>query len=422
MGTVPAGTRIVAPPNQPAMLIKITTDGVIKRTRKTVTLKAEMNHVYLGKSAGKIPGTNQWGPRAKIITALGFDYLSTFSPLAWIPSKTIRDHEGKEVGNPDNKLKTHGIVRVHQFAVGRASDGTLRAHDLTLTYDLDAYFAADVLGKFHEKTSEDGKPPEWGRVLNAQGAEEYVRKHPSWGSVIIGPGICLVFDLTINVIAGLYREHGQQRRFADRTAVSICRRNIYKKHFGFSNCPESGVIELDCWEQPEIDFESLQDHIVTRNGRVIIDGEVVQVEVSEMTADTEDVEASVGDDDESQATDASGANTESTPTKPTISPIDEAKSQLREHMRTLGQPHVGAILAQARKDNDSLGQMLVASKISKMSDLSKSTDVKLLAAINDACTRNGVTHVPGATAEIANPNSQSSSQPGGSGTAASATG
>lgn len=311
------GTYIVN--GKPATLVKITSDGLIKRTIRKVELSPERGHFYMGF----VPGDAQ---KPKIITAQGFAYLNQFSPLAWIPQDTIRDPDGKEVGNPQDKRKSEGLVRVRRFAVGRTVDGTLRAYDLTLTYDLNAYFAADVLGKYnakegHGRSAKMGTP-KWGQIINELSLEDHLRKNPSHGSVPIAPGIYLVFDATNVEIRKLYREHNERVRFADRFAVSVCERNILKKHFGFSTVPPNNVVEIACWEQPEFNFEKLASSVVTKNGRIVVDGEEIEAEVSDEVATTEDIEAVINDEEDA----AAGEDQEDETHRP--SP-DKARAELR---------------------------------------------------------------------------------------------
>lgn len=360
------------------MLVRVTNDGVIKRTRKRVELKAELGHFYLGK-APWTPGQKSQAPRPKIVTALGFEYLNTFSPLAWVPMPTLKNSDGKEVGNPENRIKTDGYVRVSQFAVGRASDGTMRAHELTLTYDLNAYFAADIYKKFSTPDKDSKNSPVWGELMNVPAAMEEIRKHKSKSSVVVGPDIALVFDLKHPEVMALFKEHNEQRRFADRFAVSICRRNIYKKHFGFTNAPDSGVVFLDCWDQPEVDFESLRDNIVTRNGRVMIDGEEVQVEAMEATVNAEDMEAA-GQDDDGEGTIGEAPVATQEPS------VDKAKALLRASIRSVGGTDA-ADKVMWSKTSDELKAKLKAVGVSSVLDFKNCNDIGIISAITDVYTQ-----------------------------------
>jgi hypothetical protein len=381
-----------------AYLVRITRDGVIKRTRRTIELKSELGHFYLGK-APWVPGGKTL-PRPKIITALGFEYLNTFSPIAWVSSPTIRNSDGKEVGNPDNRIKTDGYVRVTQFGVGRASDGTLRAHDLTLTYDLNAYFAADLYKKFTDK---DGKGGEWGEIVNLQAAQEHTKRERNYSYILIGPEIALLFNLKHAVVVALFREHSEQRRFADRLAVSICRRNIYKKHFGFTNCPENGIVTIDCWEQPEVDFESLRNNVVTRNGRIIIDGEEVQVDSTEETATIDDIEASHEDDDD---------NSRPTVQVDAVHDLEKSRAALRDAIRVAGGKDVAQeILDEVRKRDDRLGGMLVKAGLSTVKGFATCKDTELLDAMAVVYTKHSKGEPDGKPRPATEPGPAAGNQP-----------
>lgn len=331
----PEGCRIVGQCGK-ATLVRVTPDGIVRRFIRHVQLTQEKGHFYEGFAPGQ-------GSKPKIITAQGFYYLNSFAPLAFIPTPTIFNNEGKEVGNPE-RSQDKSLVRVRRFAVGRTSDGTLRAYDLTVNYDVFTYFAADVLNKYNDRSNNQNRSsklpsPEWGKIINDRNLDRFLNENPSWGSVPLGPGTSLAYDATNDVIRKLYREHMQRMMFADRFANTICERNILKKHFGFSTVPKGGVVQVACWEQPEFStgFEDMQKSVITRNGKIIVDGEEIQVEVSEQLADQEDMEA-VGND-EADATESGlvGRQDDPTPQQQQSGPTPEKlRSDLSVVLRAIG--------------------------------------------------------------------------------------
>lgn len=363
----PHGTRIAS--TTPPTVIRIGPDGIVQRTTRIVTLSAERQHYYLGF----VPGSDA---KPKIITALGFSYLNSFNPLSWIPQKTLHSREGREVGNPYRDVATR-TVSVRRFAVGRSMDGTLRAHDLTVIYDVNAYFASDVLGKYNfvPKNHKGPMPqPVWGKILNDRAADRYLDKHDTWASVPIAPGICLVFDATDDTVRKLYREHAEREKFPDRFATTVCERNIFKKHFGFSTAPPDGKVTITCWQQPEFDFETLQGKIITRNGRIIVDGEEVEVEVAEEEATTEDLEAVINDENDGPV-----AGSHHTATETTDSGNVES---LRQNLRGMIQSIGGSDIAQSV-----LGPLLAEYGMKKLSQLATCYDEEKLRALIDGCIR-----------------------------------
>jgi hypothetical protein len=360
------GARIVD--TKPPVMVRVTPDGVIQRTLRTVTLSAEKQHFYLGF----VPGSDQ---KPKIITALGFSYLNSFSPLAWIPQNSIRNSDGREVGNPYRDLTTR-TVSVRRFAVGRAMDGTLRAHDLTVIYDVNAYFAADVLGKYNyvPRNHKGALPtPAWGKILNDRAADKFLDKNDTWASVPIAPGVTLVFDATNETVRKLYREHAEREKFPDRFATTICERNIFKKHFGFSTVPSDGKVQIACWQQPEFDFESLQDRIITRNGKILIDGEEVMVEVAEETATAEDLNAVVNDENDGPVDHPHEETTTEEPCQ-----VDNLRSNLRTEIKSMGGGKVAEKV---------LAEKLAEYKLRSLSDVATLDDEKKLSGLIDVCIR-----------------------------------
>lgn len=359
------GARILD--SKPPVLVRVTPDGVIQRTVRTVVLSAEKQHYYMGF----VPGSEH---KPKILTALGFSYLNSFSPLAWIPQNTLRNREGKEVGNPYRDLVTR-TVSVRRFAVGRAMDGTLRAHDLTVIYDVNAYFAADVLGKYNYVPKGHRGPlpnPDWGKILNERSTEKFLDKHETWASVPIAPGICLVFDASHDVVRKLYREHAEREKFPDRFATTVCERNIFKKHFGFSTVPDDCRVEIACWQQPEFDFESLQDRIITRNGKIMIDGEEVVVDVAEEVATTEDLDAIVNDENDSQQDHQQATE------QPVASNIGDALATLRTMIKSIGGIDVAKKI---------LADKLDEYKIKSLADVGQLEDEAKIRGLVDVCIR-----------------------------------
>lgn len=287
------GTRIVS--DALNYFATVTPDGILRRTVMTVKLDPSKGHYYLGRAIDN-------RPPPKIITAQGFVYLNSLAPIAFIPQPTLFNSDGREVGNPckDLALRT---VTVRRFAVGRSWDGQLRAYDLTLTYDLNAYFAADVLGKFNLCSSRDKQmtPPEWGTIVNERAAEKLLDKQDTWSYVKVAPGICLAFDCTHPVVRALYRENAEREKFPDRQAIALCNRNILKLHFGFTSVPDDDTVKICCWHSSSLNFETLEKSVVTRNGIVTIDGQQIDVRVEHSTATREDLDSLAGDEEEPSA-------------------------------------------------------------------------------------------------------------------------
>ncbi len=200
------------------------------------------------------------------------------------------DEAGREVGNPIVK-RENGLVsyvRIRRIGIGRAANGDLRAIDRTLTYDCAAYYYGDLFQGFSkEKCS-------WGELVNVEYANAQVKQEKNKGVAYVGPGIALLYDITNQDVKKKISENNQRTLFGDRLAVTVCERNILKAHYGFTNAPDDGVVEISCWPQVDLNWDSIRESISARSGIIDIMGERVRVEVAEEEVGKEDIEASEG--------------------------------------------------------------------------------------------------------------------------------
>lgn len=372
-----AATKITKTgPNNTATLMRVDRDGVVVRSRHRQQLKLELGHYYLGKApSARQGGKTVYGDKPKIVTATGFEYLNGFCPLSWIPKGTLVDQDGKEVGNPLIKKVDGNIehVRIRRFAVGRSHDGTMRAYDLTLNYDPAAYFQAEIYAEFARVPyGQTGTPPpkKWGKLLNSSAAKQYCEEIETWSHVPIAPGVSLCYDITASEIQKCFREFRQRTQFADRLARTICERNIYKKHFGFATVPEDGIVTLYRWSQPDISVEQLEAGIVTRNGRIVLDDEEIEVVASEVDADLDDDETAK--DDLSREQDFTPVN------EPEV--VDGPDpDKLRSYIGTLIRKQGGASAV-----SKAIAPAMKAAGVKKLADLATIDDCEKLQGIANA--------------------------------------
>jgi hypothetical protein len=225
----------------------------------------------------------------KCITASGFNYLNTFAGIGFVDPPRVLDDNGVEVQNPIIRRRRGRpeFVRVTKGAVGRANNGTLRLLLLTLTYDVEAYFAADLYRAWN-----DGKTTmKWGHIANEEVAKQEVLAGKNLSEVYLGSGNCLVYDVSDRDVLVRLGEQNQKSLFADRLAQSIVERNLLKRHFGFTYTDDDGCVEIVCWPQADLNWDSISRSIRTRSedGFVVLGGEKVAIEEEAVDLTEEDV-------------------------------------------------------------------------------------------------------------------------------------
>lgn len=331
------GTALISEgDNQHASVITIRKDGAIKRIKHTIKLDPAKGHLYNNKGR-------------RVITAEGFYFISSFAPLAWIPVDTITNSDGTVVGNPHLH---NGAVTVRKFAVGRAADGSLRAHDNTVTYAPSVYFANDMFREFRRQWESKAKC-EWAR-LTADPVEE-IDKAPNEGVIEVAPGVRLVYDLHYPFVLDCLKDLSERTKFADRFAATVCQRNIFKRHYGFSYVDSSNTVTVFSWEPLDVDLTAIAKKIVIKNGEVIIDGEKASIEVESKSVSEEDFIAAEEDTatDESVVSGASRAASTQSPAKEPPSTQASSEGQdtqsklhvLRCMIRTIGIKESQEVLA-----------------------------------------------------------------------------
>lgn len=229
---------------------RLTPESTVKSYTQTVQLFLSEGHYY----PRQVVVDGQWKTK-KVITADGFQHLNAFAGVSFIRPKTMCDEHGNEVDNPIIN-REHGAissVKIREIAVGRSGSGNRRAIDLTLSYNALDYLASDLFDTF-VKCNE----PDWGRLVNHAALESLLKENPSRGSVPIGGGNFLVYNMKAMLVRDILRSHASWASVADRTAATLVERNLLRRFFGFDCTDDDGFVEITTWVQSEESLDEIQ--------------------------------------------------------------------------------------------------------------------------------------------------------------------
>lgn len=244
-----------------------------------VVLDPDKDHVY------HLPGyvDGKW-TKVPHISARGYDFLNQFGNVTFLPAGVIQGDDGKDWCNPRIERDGNKIVRVtsRQIAVGMTVLGALAIYDMTMCYDLSTYFCQDLYSKFTGKKSDASK--QWGK-LHDQG--DPVAE--GWKAVDLPNDAALHVDLSHEDVITVFGEHISRQKFAIPHAITICRRNILKRHFAASKLDKSLSVPVVYWPKSDRTMEQIRNlSEQAATGPVVIDGkehdvarEVLDVETNE---------------------------------------------------------------------------------------------------------------------------------------------
>lgn len=298
-------------------IVRLAKSGTIERSTVMVSLKADEKHFYPHKGC-------------KVISASGFAFLNRWAGVGFVAPDTLIDSDGKTVGNPDVKRDRGNIrhTRVRRVGIGRTPSGNLRAIDLTLSYDVEAYFYNDIYSEYQSKKNT------WGKVLNSAAAEKLIAEHDDWAIAYIGPGLALAYLVTESCVRDKIKENRQRALFGDRLATSICERNILKRYFGLStieNDNRSNTIPVVCWTQKDLDWSKIIKAVnKTGTATLDLDGETVEVEYEHDIASQDDIQAA--DESEVDITPQADELRDRT-----VKSAEQLRSQIRILVKSIGQ-------------------------------------------------------------------------------------
>jgi len=284
---------------------KQTANGAVKMIRKKVKLDAAKGHWYWRKVANAdAQGDTDKFVERKVPTAAGLEFLNRSLGISFVTPDKILSSEGVEVGNPCEKKNPNGTVdsiRIRLIGMGRGATGNLTVFDLTFIYNFTAYFASDIFNKWTYSTGYGNNRKQvvkpWGRLVNSELAEATDKKV----LLPVSYGISLQIDLENLELFAIYQSHMEHQKYAMRRAITMARRNIIKTMAGITFLDDDSTIEITCWPEADRDLRSLLQSIAdSKDGKVKIGDEEVQVVREEKQADEEDADPSIDDDSESE--------------------------------------------------------------------------------------------------------------------------
>lgn len=302
---VPGGEPVKA-------IVKTRRDGQVVSFRTNVPLSEDRGEVYY-------PFKNQ-----PTITALGYDVLNKFKGVSFIVPETLKSDDGIERPNPYVLYGERGeIIRVtsRQIGIGQIATGSMVAQDVTVVYEVKVYLAQDAWSKWAGKKYGDNPAPDpknWGR-LEPWGAP-MPTDQGKWHRIDMPNGTTLWVDLTHADVRGLLGEDVNRQKFAQRNALTICRRNVLKRFVAAVKLDKSLTVPVVGWVQKDRDLQALRKMASEANtGSVSIDGEIIEVQREQATvvANHDEVDESLGDEpneDMPTAQPAGGASASQLPT------------------------------------------------------------------------------------------------------------
>lgn len=277
-------------------LIRHTQDGAIHSMQKRVKLTAEAGQWYT--MGVKNAETGQYEDK-KVITAKGYKTLSSVIGITFVTPDTIVDETGKVVGNPYTS-KSKGIVdwvKVRMIGVCRGQSGNMQARDLTFVYNFQAYLTASIVGKWHNKKT--NQTQSWGRLVNVESAPPCPSdkmRFPVW------VGVELEVDLMNPQVVAIMREHQEQQKFVERNAIAMTERNIVQKMTGVHYVGQDDTVLVTIWPQGDTNLPRLTSMIEkAKTGVVRVDDIEVEVVKEKHDAQEEDI-ATTNENDESSDT------------------------------------------------------------------------------------------------------------------------
>lgn len=267
--------------------------GVIRCVERVVKLDGAKNHWYF-RSAKDVE-TDRWVKR-KVITATGLDYINQFIGISFVTPDWLVSDDGKKVENPQIVYSPNGLVeriRCRTIGIGRSQSGNLTAFDLTFVYSFIAYLGSDIYAKWCSTKDNKVTTKPWGRLVSDEGyVPDSTKKR-----FAVSSGIYLECDLSAPEVVSLIPKQLEEQKFADRRALSMARRNIIKAMTGLTYANDDSTVSVTCWPDSDRDWQSILDVISNhQQGKLIIEGETVEVTKASKVADEDDIESSVDEE------------------------------------------------------------------------------------------------------------------------------
>lgn len=288
--TMKGATTQLATVGEFKTMVRMASDGrTVRSVTHDVTLSFEAGHLYTMKDWNTKPVTEKVA-----LTALGYGHLAKYAGVRFARPPRVFDDDMVERQNP-YVCRDRGAVRwARARCVGwmRGPDGLIHAEDVTITYDLDAYFMVKLMREW--KKNKSGPPKAWGRLV-AQPDD----LKPTEKAYEVPGHAWLVVDLLDPDVMEIVRGHVERYQFADRYVRTLAARNVAMAFLSRryvaplqGSDPPMYVVRVTNWLDAEDDAGPVS---FDGDGNLIIDGEA-KVETKTEFAD----EDALDDVDESE--------------------------------------------------------------------------------------------------------------------------
>lgn len=279
-------------------LIRHTAKGQIHSMKQRVKLTAENGQWYTMGVKNAESGEYE---NKKVITAKGYKTLASIIGITFVTPDTITDESGNVVGNPFIHKAGNAIdwVKVRMIGICRGPSGNMQARDLTFVYNFQAYLAASLYAKWHNKKTNAVQP--WGELISVNNTAPCP---PNKIRVPVGSDVSLEVDLKNPNVVSIYREHLEQQKFAERNAIAMAERNIIQKMTGLHYVGEDDTVLVTIWPQGDTDLPRLGDMVQrAKTGLITVEDTPISVVKDKAEATDEDV-AVTNENDETETEDA----------------------------------------------------------------------------------------------------------------------
>jgi len=209
--------------------------GVARGFVGQVSLSVKNNEIYNVQGKTKI-------------SADGYTKLNQIAGVSIVTPPTLSLPDGQRVVNPyilretdpmTKRSRTVGVW-VRKTAVGYAPTGSLMVIDGSLYLDLEIYFLQDVMKKI-SKAKEAGRLCLFGQITDEEKKTCLILPYQF--------GIYVVAKLSHQEILSALDTHIQRQKFAERVAVTICERNVLRKHPAIAASQVDALAKGESWDK-----------------------------------------------------------------------------------------------------------------------------------------------------------------------------
>lgn len=340
-------------------MVKVTQNGTVQAIQSTVSLSIARGEIYMMR--GNVGG--QWVDKPSM-TALAYDKMNQFAGVSIHQPDTLMMDDGAIRPNPYLHFDEHHnlmFVKIRLMGLWRNNVGNLVLRDNTLQYDVQTYLARDAWSKWTGKKSESVK--DWGKSFPIGQVPDEYAADPRWLKIKAPIGVVLCCDMQHKDVISLLGEQLQRVTFAERIAQTICRRNLLKQFFGVVSPAQHGnqySVSVVSWSMPDRNLSQMADAVRNvREGKIVMDGEVVEVQATESQTVSDPDEINVDADIElgedapvsDDADDVAAPQSVAPETPPTsgANPAQAILADQRKHLRELAKSAGGPATIRALK-------------------------------------------------------------------------